>query len=114
MDVGLDGLVEVRDLANGEIRPIGASDLSQALLPQRASTHQDAIANTSEDGWETARQREAAVQSILASANIAAQVVRVASETGVSRCTVFRWIAAYRKQSRTSALLLLRSSTISE
>ena len=105
MDVGLNGLVEVRDLVNGEIRCVGASDLSQAPLPRRASSHQDAIAHASEDDWETARQREAAVQSILANANIAAQVVRVASEAGVSRRTVFRWIATYREQSCTSALL---------
>ena len=105
MDVGLDGLVEVRDLANGETRFISASELSQAPLPQRASSHQDVIAHTSEDDWETARQREAAVRSVLASTNITAQVVQVASQAGVSRRTVFRWIAAYREQSRTSAVL---------
>ncbi len=105
MDFGPDGLVEVRDLANGEIRSIGASELSGPRLPRSASSHHDPIANASEDDWEIARRREAAVQSILASANIAAQVVRVASEAGVSSRTVFRWIAAYREQSRTSALL---------
>ena len=64
MDVGPDGLVEIRDLANGEIRSIGASELSGPPLPRKASSHQDAIANASEDDLETARQREAAVQRI--------------------------------------------------
>ena len=47
MDVGLDGLVEVRDLANGETRSIGASDLSQAPSPQKANNQQDAITHAS-------------------------------------------------------------------
>ena len=102
---GSDGLVEVRDLANGEIRYIGASELSAAPLTQRSSNQQDAIVNASEDDWEIARRREAAVQRILASANIAEQVVRAANEIGVSRRTVFRWIATFREQPRTSALL---------
>ena len=102
---GSDGLVEIRDLANGEIRYIGASELRAAPLPQGSSNQQDAIANASEDDWEIARRREAAVQRILASANIAKQVVRAANEIGVSRRTVFRWIATFREQPRTSALL---------
>jgi putative transposase len=102
---GSDGLVEIRDLANGEIRYIGASELRAAPLPQSSSNQQDAIANASEHDWEIARRREAAVQRILASANIAEQVVRAANEIGVSRRTVFRWIATFREQPRTSALL---------
>ena len=102
---GSDGLVEIRDLANGEIRYIGASELRAAPLPQGSSNQQDAIANASEDDWEIARRREAAVQRILASANIAKQVVRAANEICVSRRTVFRWIATFREQPRTSALL---------
>jgi putative transposase len=54
---------------------------------------------------EDDRRRESAVNAILETNDVAQHVSRVADEIGVSRRTVFRWLAVYRQTPQSSALL---------
>jgi len=101
-----DGSVIVRDLANGTLSATSASELSAPkteLVPP--SNTLAAIANSTDAQWEHARRREAALVGLVDSSDLGAQVSTAAARLGVSRRTVFRWLALYRAKPQTSSLL---------
>ena len=55
--------------------------------------------------WERARRREAVIADLVNGDDLSDQVTRASTRLGVSRRTVFRWLAAYRDTPQTSSLL---------
>lgn len=106
VSVDPDGTVTVRDLANGRVHTTSAHELSArpALITSRTANG-PIIAGATDAQWALAQRRKEAIASIDDAGNAADQVTRVAQELGVSRRTVFRWMAAYRQTPLTSALL---------
>jgi len=106
VSVDPDGTVTVRDLANGRVHTTSAVELSSRPT---STTSRNAngtnISGATEAQWALAQRRKEAIASIDDAENAADQVTRVAQELGVSRRTVFRWMAAYRQTPLTSALL---------
>lgn len=101
-----DGSVVVRDLANGRVQTTSAADLS---APSR-STNTTAINSApmleaTDAQWEQARLRENAITSIDCAGDVTSQVARLSEDFGVSRRTVFRWLARYREAPQTSSFL---------
>jgi len=76
--VGSDGGVVVRDLANGGLSTISASELR--VPPVHATDAQ----------WELARRREAVIATLVDTCDLADKVTRASAGLGVSRRTVFR------------------------
>lgn len=104
--VELDGSVVVRDLANGVLRATSASELSApASLSASTGTTLSSIALATDAQWERARRREAVVAGLTSATNLGDLVAGAAIRLGVSRRTVFRWLAAYRASPQTSSLL---------
>ena len=101
-----DGSIVVRDFANGALSTTSASELhpmpshSDGVAPTWSS-----IAKATEAQWDLARRREATIAEIAHSTDVADQVTVAASRLGVSRRTVFRWLAQYREAPQTSSLL---------
>jgi putative transposase len=101
-----DGKVAIRDLANGQLLTTSAVELSAPPISSGLSADSaTALHEATNAQWEDARCRESAVIAILQTNDVAQHVSRVAAEFGVSRRTVFRWLAAYRETPQTSALL---------
>jgi putative transposase len=101
-----DGSVVVRDLANGVLRTTSASELrAPASLAAPTETTLTSIALATDAQWERARRREAVVAGLTSAPNLGDQVASAAARLGVSRRTVFRWLAAYRASPQTSSLL---------
>jgi hypothetical protein len=99
--VDLDGSVVVRDLANGVLRTTSASELrAPASLAAPTETTLTSIALATDAQWERARRREAVVAGLTNASNVGNQVASVAARLGVSRRTVFRYLAAYRASHR--------------
>ena len=104
--VELDGSVVVRDLANGTLSNTSASELSAPVSPaEQAQSTLSSIALATDAQWERARRREAVVAGLASAANVGDQVETALARLGVSRRTVFRWLAAYRANPQTSSLL---------
>ena len=101
-----DGSVVVRNLANGGLSTTSASELS-APPPLLDSTVAPvlSIVQATDSQWERARCREAVIASLTNASALADQVTRASARLGVSRRTVFRWLAAYRDAPQTSSLL---------
>ena len=101
-----DGSVVVRDLANGGLSTTSASELSAppALLDPTAAPVLS-IVQATDAQWERARRREAVIADLVNASDLADQVTRASARLGVSRRTVFRWLAAYRDAPQTSSLL---------
>ncbi len=104
--VANDGSVVVRDLANGGLSTTSASELSAppAMLDSTA-TSMLSIVQATDAQWEHARRREAVIAGLANAGDHADQVTRASARLGVSRRTVFRWLAAYRDAPQTSSLL---------
>jgi putative transposase len=107
-----DGNVVVRDLANGGLSTTSAAKLS-APLPLLDATAPSlmSILQATDAQWERARRREAAIAGVANAPDPAEQVTRLSARLGVSRRTVFRWLAAYRKSPQTSSLLARPAGT---
>ena len=107
-----DGSVVVRDLANGGLSTTSAADLSAPLqLLESDAPSLKPILQATDAQWERARRREAAIAGVANDPDSAEQVPRLAARLGVSRRTVFRWLAAYRKSPQTSSLLARPAGT---
>lgn len=100
------GSVMVRDLANGKIHEVTAADL-KAPLPAASRRAPDAcaVSAATEAQWDLAQRRKEVISGIDETQNTDRQVAQIAADFGVSRRTVFRWIALYRQTPQTSALL---------
>lgn len=104
--VAADGAVTVRDLVNGSLQVVSACELSAPpLLARPAPVPLCAIAGATDAQWAQARRREAAVARIAASGATSKQVARAATRLGVTRRTVFRWLARFNEAPQTSSLL---------
>ena len=104
--VELDGSIVIRDLATGAVRTISVSELSApASLAAPTATTLFSIAQATDAHWERARRREAVVAGLTNASNLGDQVSSAATRLGVSRRTIFRWLAAYRASPQTSSLL---------
>ena len=101
-----DGSVVVRDLANGGLSTISASELSAppALLDPTVAPVLS-IVQATDARWERPRRREAVIADLANASDLADQVTRASARLRVSRRTVFRWLAAYRDAPQTSSLL---------
>ena len=101
-----DGSVVVRDLANGGLSTTSASELSAppALLDPTVAPVLS-IVQATDSQWERARRREAVIADLENASDLADQVTRASVRLGISRRTVFRWLAAYRDAPQTSSLL---------
>ena len=64
-----------------------------------------AVSAATKAQWVLAQRRKEVISEIDEAQNIAWQVAQIALDFGVSRRTVFRWIALYRQTPQTSALL---------
>ena len=106
MRVGGDGGVVVRDLANGGLSTISASELS---APPAQSDPTIApvlsVVQATDAQWQRARRRESVIAELVSASDLVNQVSRASVGLGVSRRTVFRWLAAYRDAPQTSSLL---------
>jgi putative transposase len=101
-----DGSVVVRDLANGGLRTVSAAELSAPpVLSGPAEPNLSSIVLATEAQWACARRREAVIAPIGHTVDAGDQVARAATRLGVSRRTVFRWLAVYRTAPQTSSLL---------
>ena len=101
-----DGAVVVRDLAHGGLSTISASELSApSALSNTTGTPARSLVQATDAQWECARRREAVIAAVANANDLADQVTRVSTGLGVSRRTVFRWLAAYRDAPQTSSLL---------
>ena len=100
------GSVVVRDLANGGLSATSASELRAppSLLDPTAAPVLS-IVQATDAQWERARRREAVIADLANASDLADQVTRASARLGVSRRTVFRWLAAYRDAPQTSSLL---------
>lgn len=106
-----DGSVVVRDLANGGLSTTSAAGLSAPMPLDGTSPTITAILQATDAQWERARRREAAIAGVANAPDLAEQVTRLSARWAVSRRTVFRWLAAYRKSPQTSSLLTRPSGT---
>jgi len=99
--VGSDGGVVVRDLASGGLSTISASE---HRVPPTSSdptvTSVVSLVHATDAQWELARRREAVIAALVDISDLADKVTRASSGLGVSRRTVFRWLAAYRAHHR--------------
>jgi putative transposase len=101
-----NGSVVVRDLANGALITTTASELSApASAAAPTETKLSSIAQATDAQWDRARRREAVVARLASASGVGDQVASAAARLGVSRRTVFRWLAAYRASPQTSSLL---------
>jgi putative transposase len=102
-----DGSVVLRDLANGTLRTTSASELSAPPSSSDPALAYHDIATATDTQWERARRREAVVASIThsGSGDVGEQITLAAARLGVSRRTLFRWLALYRDAPQTSSLL---------
>ena len=104
--VDIDGSVVVRDLANGRLSTTSASQLSvPPALSDAAAAPVLSIAQATHAQWERARRHEAVIASLTTADDLGDQVTRASARLGISRRTVFRWLAAYRDAPQTSSLL---------
>jgi len=104
--VGSDGGVVVRDLATGGLSTISALELR---VPPTSSdptvTSVASLVHATDAQWELARRGEAVIAALVDTSNLADKVTRAPAGLGVSRRTVFRWLAAYRDAPQSSSLL---------
>ena len=104
--VGSDGAVVVRDLANGTLSTISASELCGPPAPSDPTVAPVlSLMQATDAQWERARRREAVIAELVNASDVSDQVTRASVGLGVSRRTVFRWLAAYRDAPQTSSLL---------
>ena len=104
--VGSDGGVVVRDLANGGLSTISASELrTPPTSSDPTVTSVASLVHATDAQWELARRREAVIAALVDTSNLADKVTRASSGLGVSRRTVSRWLATYRDPPQTSSLL---------
>ena len=110
--VGTDGNVVVRDLANGGLSTTSASELRAppALLDTTVAPVLSVVQATDAQ-WERARRREAVIADLVNGDDLSDEVTRASTRLGVSRRTVFRWLAAYRHTPQTSSLLVRPGGT---
>ena len=101
-----DGSVVVRDLANGGLSTTSASELSAppSFSDPTAPTLMS-IVHATDAQWEHARRREAVIAGVANASDLGEQVTRASARLGVSRRTLFRWLASYRDAPQTSSLL---------
>ena len=101
-----DGSVVVRDLANGGLSTTSASELSAppSFSDPTAPTLMS-IVHATDAQWERARRREAVIAGVANASDLGEQVTRASARLGVSRRTLFRWLASYRDAPQTSSLL---------
>ena len=104
--VGVDGSVVVRDLAYGALSTTSAAELSvpPALRDPTVAPVQS-IVQATDAQWARARRREAVIAGLANADDLGDQVTRACARLGISRRTVFRWLAAYRDTPQTSSLL---------
>ena len=104
--VDVDGSVVVRDLANCALSTTAASELSAppALLDPTVAPVLS-IVQATDTQWERAQRREAVIAGLASANNLGDQLTRASARLGISRCTVFRWLAAYRGIPQTLCLL---------
>lgn len=104
--VDSDGSVVVRDPSSGGLSTISASELS---VPPALSDPTVApilsLVQATDAQWDRARRREAVIAALANAGDLADQVTRASAGLGVSRRTVFRWLAAYRDATQPSSLL---------
>ena len=105
--VGTDGSVVVRDLSNGGLSTTSASELRAppALLDTTVAPVLSVVQATDVQ-WERARRREAVIADVVNGDDPSDEVTRASTRLGVSRRTVFRWLAACRHKPQTSSLLV--------
>jgi putative transposase len=104
--VGSDGSVVVRDMANGGLSTISASELrAPPMSSDPTVTSTASLVRATDAQWELARRREAVIAELVGASDLTDKVVRATAGLGVSRRTVFRWLAAYRDAPQTSSLL---------
>ena len=110
--VGVDGSVVVRDLAYGALSTTSAAELSvpPALRDPTVAPVQS-IVQATDAQWARARRREAVIAGLANADDLGDQVTRACARLGISRRTVFRWLAAYRDTPQTSSLLARRRGT---
>ena len=89
--VGSDGGVVVRDLANGGLSTISASELrAPPALSDPTIAPVPSLMHSTDAQWEIARRREAVIAELVDASDLADKVTRASAGLGVSRRTVFR------------------------
>lgn len=93
--VGSDGAVVVRDLASGGLSTITASELSAPpALSDPTVAPVLALVQATDAQWERARRRESVIAEMVNASDFSGQLTRASIGLGVSRSTVFRWLAS--------------------
>lgn len=101
-----NGGVIVRDLANGSLSTTSAAELSAPPpLVNVSAAAMSSILQATDTQWGHARRREAVIAGLTNCSDLGDQVTRASARLGVSRRTVFRWLASYRDAPQTSSLL---------
>jgi transposase-like protein len=109
------GRVRVRDLATGQFdeAPIGTLQARSSISNGAAiDVHLEASRSTAEIPWSRAAAREKAVTALFeGSGPWGARAKGIAEAHGVSRRTLYRWLARYRDAATTSSLIPMPRGT---
>ena len=113
IDDRLDGdRVKVRDLATGESSEVSLSSLhGRSALAQGASidAHLEVTRASTDVAWRRATTREQALGALLAgTGSWGERATDIAKTIGITRRTLYRWLARYRDAAATSSLVPLR------
>ena len=96
----------MRDLANGGLSTISASELRVPPTSSDPSVMSVAsLVHATDAQWELAKRDEAVIAALVDTSDLADKVTHAPSGLGVSRRTVFRWLAAYRDAPQMSSVL---------
>jgi putative transposase len=109
------GRVRVRDLATGQFdeTPVGTLQARSSISNGAAiDVHLEASRSTAEIPWSRAAAREKAVTALFeGSGPWGARAKGIAEAHGVSRRTLYRWLARYRDAATTSSLIPMPRGT---
>ncbi|MCB1735179.1 MAG: DDE-type integrase/transposase/recombinase [Gammaproteobacteria bacterium] len=98
--------IVAEDLFTRSIVVIPLSELTVADNGQKLSTPGRDLESISAEQWEIANERLTIIRPLLELEDRSDQAVRtVATETGVSRATLYRWIASFEESGKVSSLV---------
>ena len=110
-----DGQVRVEDLATGEFDEVPIADLrARSAIANGASidAHLEASRSSEAVPWQRAAAREEALAALFeGSGPWGERAQRIANVRGISRRTLYRWLARYRDAATTSSLIPIPRGT---
>jgi putative transposase len=110
-----DGAARVRDLATGDINEVAIATLrARASISHgpKIDAHLEAARSSKAAPWQRAADRERALGALFdGSGAWGERAQQIANAQGISRRTLYRWLARYRDVATTSALIPIPRGT---